>query len=102
MKERETEELDRLFVKLKNDDTHKHAVFIFLCQSGALSIVTYLHVTGFFDSRGDVFHVGKYVDLFLNYGVFPVAWLIISVQAWQVYKVEIKRLLCKCYAILRS
>lgn len=61
--------------------TRKHAAFILACQSGTLSIVTYLYMTGFFDTEG-----GKYVDLFLSYGVLPVAWLLIAVQAWQVYK----------------
>lgn len=59
--------------------TRKHAAFIFVCQSVTLSIVTYLYMTGFFDTEG-----GKYVDLFLTFGVLPMAWLVITVQARQV------------------
>ncbi|HDY7429384.1 hypothetical protein [Vibrio vulnificus] len=65
--------------------SRKQAAFIFVCQIGTLSIFTYLHMTGFFDSVSGVENVGKYVDLFLNYGVLPVAWLLIAVQAWQAY-----------------
>ena len=54
--------------------TRKQAFFILVCQSGTLSIFTYLHMTGFFDSEGNVANAGKYFDLFLNYGVFPIAW----------------------------
>lgn len=66
--------------------TRNQSFFIFVCQSGILSIFTYLHMTGFFDSESGVANAGKYVDSFLNYGVLPIAWLVIAVQAWQVYK----------------
>lgn len=66
--------------------SRKQAAFILVCQIGTVSIFTYLHMTGFFESESGVVNAGKYVDLFLNYGVLPVAWLLIAVQAWQAYK----------------
>lgn len=66
--------------------TRKQAMFIFVCQGGSLSIVTYLYMVGFFDSKSVIVNASQYIDLFLTYGVFPVAWLLIAVQAWQVFK----------------
>ncbi len=43
-------------------------------------------MVGFFDSKSGIVSASKYIDLFLTYGVFPVAWLLIAVQAWLVYK----------------
>ncbi|MDF9399055.1 hypothetical protein [Vibrio sp. 1180_3] len=64
---------------------YKQSVFVFTCQLGTLSIFTYLYFTGFFSS-GHYADAAKYVDWFLTFGVLPMAWLVIAVQAWQVYK----------------